>query len=63
MDRSPATSTLASMASQVDPLGFEESTQLDLFGGQAEDPRYLSEQLLTYIGNKRALLGPIARSC
>ena len=24
-----------------------------------EDPAYLSEQLLTYIGNKRALLGPI----
>lgn len=27
----------------------------------AEDPRYLSEQLITYIGNKRALLGLIAQ--
>jgi adenine-specific DNA-methyltransferase len=27
-----------------------------------EDPRYLSEQLLTYLGNKRALLGPIDRA-
>ena len=26
----------------------------------AEDPDYLSRQLVTYIGNKRALLGPIA---
>ena len=25
----------------------------------AEDPRYLSEQLLTYLGNKRTLLTPI----
>ena len=25
----------------------------------AEDPDYLSQQLITYIGNKRALLGPI----
>jgi adenine-specific DNA-methyltransferase len=25
----------------------------------AEDPRYLTRQLITYIGNKRALLGPI----
>ena len=25
----------------------------------AEDPAYLSSQLITYLGNKRALLGPI----
>jgi|GEM_PF-2984130 len=25
----------------------------------AEDPRYLTRQIITYIGNKRALLGPI----
>ena len=28
----------------------------------AEDPRYLTEQLLTYLGNKRALLAPIANA-
>jgi adenine-specific DNA-methyltransferase len=28
----------------------------------AEDPRYLSEQLLTYLGNKRSLLSPIANA-
>jgi len=28
----------------------------------AEDPRYLSDQLLTYLGNKRALLGPISNA-
>jgi adenine-specific DNA-methyltransferase len=27
-----------------------------------EDPDYLSKQLITYIGNKRALLGPIGRA-
>lgn len=27
--------------------------------GEGEDPRYLSDQLITYLGNKRALLGPI----
>src|SRR5438876_10832806 len=26
-----------------------------------EDPAYLTDQLITYIGNKRALLGPIGR--
>lgn len=30
--------------------------------GIAEDPRFLREQLLTYIGNKRSLLHPIARA-
>lgn len=29
-------------------------------GGVAEDPAFLTKQLLTYIGNKRTLLGPIA---
>lgn len=28
----------------------------------AEDPRYLSDQLLTYLGNKRSLLGPITNA-
>jgi adenine-specific DNA-methyltransferase len=28
----------------------------------AEDPKYLSDQLLTYIGNKRSLLAPIAQA-
>ena len=28
----------------------------------AEDPNYLSEQLITYIGNKRALLGQICKA-
>ena len=28
----------------------------------AEDPNYLSEQLITYIGNKRALLGQIGKA-
>ena len=32
---------------------------LDSIGLEVEDPRYLSDQLITYIGNKRALLGPI----
>ena len=41
-----------------------QSTQmtLDTFRFAAEDPRYLSEQLVTYIGNKRALLGPIGNA-
>ena len=30
-----------------------------LEGGDGEDPEYLSRQLITYIGNKRALLGQI----
>lgn len=30
------------------------------FGPDAEDPRFLSEQLVTYLGNKRSLLGFIA---
>src|SRR5215207_3763218 len=29
--------------------------------GPLEDPHYLQEQIITYIGNKRALLGPIER--
>ena len=28
----------------------------------AEDPKYLSEQLITYIGNKRSLLGQIGKA-
>ncbi|NJN48844.1 MAG: TIGR04222 domain-containing membrane protein [Alkalinema sp. RL_2_19] len=34
------------------------ATQLSLFGGSAaeEDPAYLTDQLITYIGNKRSLL-------
>lgn len=33
--------------------------QLPLFGGAVEDPRFLKDQLVTYIGNKRALLAQI----
>ncbi|MHB1469495.1 MAG: DNA adenine methylase [Solirubrobacteraceae bacterium] len=38
--------------------GAAEVEQLPL-GLAEEDPRYLTRQLITYIGNKRALLGPI----
>lgn len=37
-----------------------EKTQLALWPEAAEDSRFLSDQLLTYIGNKRSLLDPIA---
>jgi len=41
-----------------------EGHQLGLWADDpmAEDPNYLSRQLLTYIGNKRALLGHIGRA-
>jgi adenine-specific DNA-methyltransferase len=44
--------------------GVRESRQLVLWADHpmAEDPNYLSRQLLTYIGNKRALLGHIGRA-
>src|ERR1700743_3108919 len=43
-------STLPPLDTQ--PTLFQESTG----SGRLEDPRFLKEQLLTYIGNKRALL-------
>lgn len=36
-----------------------ESARREIEGDGGEDPRYLGEQLITYIGNKRALLSPI----
>lgn len=36
-----------------------ESATRKTGGVEGEDPRYLGEQLITYLGNKRALLGPI----
>jgi len=46
---------------QRNPLLQKEHRQLSLWKHQpvAEDPDYLSRQLITYIGNKRALLGHI----
>jgi adenine-specific DNA-methyltransferase len=43
------------------PLAVREGRQMALWADHpmAEDPDYLSRQLLTCIGNKRALLGPI----
>ncbi len=43
------------------PFGFQDSGQMPLWADHstAEDPHYLSRQLITYIGNKRALLGLI----
>ena len=35
---------------------------LDSIGLEVEDPGYLSNQLITYIGNKRALLGPLEQA-
>lgn len=35
---------------------------LDSIGFEVEDPGYLSNQLITYIGNKRALLGPLEQA-
>ena len=37
-------------------------SELDDDSPFAEDPNYLSEQLITYIGNKRALLGQIGKA-
>ena len=37
-------------------------SELDSDSPFAEDPNYLSEQLITYIGNKRALLGQIGKT-
>lgn len=34
----------------------------DAAAGSREDPAYLRQQLLTYLGNKRALLGPIEQA-
>lgn len=46
------------------PITVREARQLDLWADDpmAENPDYLSRQLITYIGNKRALLGPIGRA-
>ena len=43
-------------------MNLEGSYQLELQGSSpiSEDPRYLSSQLITYIGNKRSILGQIA---
>ena len=45
-------------------LEVREGRQLGLWADDpmAENPDYLSRQLLTYIGNKRALLGHIGRA-
>jgi adenine-specific DNA-methyltransferase len=49
---------------EQDPLAVREGRQLGLWADDpvAENPDYLSRQLLTYIGNKRALLGHIGRA-
>jgi adenine-specific DNA-methyltransferase len=47
---------LAPVSTQAETL-WAEQEQLSL--GLAEDPDYLTQQLVTYIGNKRALLGTI----
>jgi len=46
------------------PLDVREGRQLGLWADDpmAENPDYLSRQLITYIGNKRALLGHIGRA-
>lgn len=36
--------------------------QLSFLPSEGEDPRYLTEQLITYIGNKRSLLSPIVEA-
>jgi adenine-specific DNA-methyltransferase len=38
---------------------FESQTVPAVDGSRIEDPRFLKEQLVTYIGNKRSLLSPI----
>lgn len=47
--------------SEDQTLAIRDNRQLSLWGDKpiAEDPDYLSRQLITYIGNKRALLGHI----
>lgn len=47
--------------SEDQTLVIRDNRQLSLWGDKpiAEDPDYLSKQLITYIGNKRALLGHI----
>lgn len=47
--------------SEDQTLVIRDNRQLSLWGDKpiAEDPGYLSRQLITYIGNKRALLGHI----
>lgn len=49
---------------EQEPLVVREGRQLGLWAEDppAEDSDYLSRQLLTYIGNKRALLGHIGRA-
>lgn len=49
---------------EQESLAVREGRQLGLWADDfpAEDPDYLSRQLLTYIGNKRALLGHIGRA-
>lgn len=48
-------------AEQQAVLALKEGRQISPWDGDpiAEDPNYLSQQLITYIGNKRALLGQI----
>ncbi len=46
----------AQRLSSLDAKGY---IQTDLWGEPEEDPSYLSKQLITYIGNKRTLLGAI----
>ena len=45
-------------------LAIGEDWQMSLWSDQppGEDPAYLSRQIVTYIGNKRSLLGPIGRA-
>jgi adenine-specific DNA-methyltransferase len=43
----------------VDATLFDTQIELSPSLGPAEDPAFLREQLVTYIGNKRSLLGPI----
>lgn len=45
-------------------IGLSQGRQMTLWADDpnSEDPEYLSRQLITYIGNKRALLGPIGRA-
>jgi len=53
--------TLASQSSSQTALGWVRSYQMSLFGETSaeEAPRYLTDQLITYIGNKRALIPEI----
>jgi adenine-specific DNA-methyltransferase len=56
----------ASPSEETQPLpvtdlsrGWSHRGQLTLLGEVSEEPEFLTRQLVTYIGNKRALLGPI----